>query len=70
MFRRFEPAALHPGQGRIVVTVEELSPPARHRAAWALHDRFGVEVRVLPGVGHFVQHDNPRVLADTIRTLL
>ncbi|KQY24426.1 hypothetical protein ASD16_02465 [Cellulomonas sp. Root485] len=70
MFRRFEPAALFPGQGRVVVTVGELSPPARHRAARALHDLLGVEVRVLPGAGHFVQHDNPQALADAIRSVL
>ena len=67
MFRRFEPAALHPGQGRVVVTVGEHSPPARHRAAWALHERFGVEVRVLPGTGHFVQHDHPEALVAVVR---
>ncbi|MDQ0373050.1 alpha/beta fold hydrolase [Cellulomonas humilata] len=70
MFRRFEPAPLHLGQGRVVVTVGEHSLPARHRAAWALHDLLGVEVRVLPGTGHFVQHDNPQALADAIRSVL
>lgn len=70
MFRRFEPAPLLPGQGRVVVTVGELSPPARHEAARALHDRLGVEVLVLPGVGHFVQHDDPAALAAVVRSLV
>ena len=70
MFRRFEPSPLHPGHGRVVVTVGALSPPARHEAAWALHDLLGVEVRVLPSTGHFVQHDNPQALADAIRSVV
>lgn len=70
MFRRFEPSAPSPGQGRVLVTVGELSPPARHQAAWALHDRLGVEVRVLPATGHFVQHDNPGALVEAIRSVL
>ena len=70
MFRRFEPAPLHPGQGGVVVTVGELSPPARHDAARALHHLLGVEVRVLPSTGHFVQHDNPQALADAIRSVV
>ena len=70
MFRRFEPAALHPGHGRVVVTVGEHSPPARHRAARALHDLLGIEVRVLPGTGHFVQHDNPGALVAVVRSVV
>lgn len=70
MFRRFEPAPLHPGQGPVVVTVGELSPPARHRAARALHDLLGVEVRVLPGTGHFVQHDEPEALVAVVRSVV
>ncbi|KQR16853.1 alpha/beta fold hydrolase [Cellulomonas sp. Leaf334] len=70
MFRRFEPTPLHPGQGRVIVTVGELSPPARHRAAWALHDLLGVEVRVLPGAGHFVQHDDPEALVAVVRSVV
>jgi len=69
MFRRFEPAALHPDQGPVVVTVGALSPAARHDAAWALHELLGVEVRVLPGTGHFVQRDNPAALVAVIRSL-
>ena len=70
MFRRFEPAALHPVQSRVVVTVGEHSPPARHRAAWALHDLLDVEVRVLPGAGHFVQHDHPEALVAVVRSVV
>jgi pimeloyl-ACP methyl ester carboxylesterase len=70
MFRRFEPSPLHPGHGPVVVTVGANSPPARHEAARALHHLLGVEVRVLPSTGHFVQQDNPQALADVIRSLL
>jgi pimeloyl-ACP methyl ester carboxylesterase len=70
MFRRFEPAAIRVGQGRVVVTVGEHSPPPRHHAAWALHDLLGVEVRVLPGTGHFVQHDNPEALVAVVRSVV
>lgn len=70
MFRRFEPAPLVEGNGRVVVTVGALSPPQRHTAAAALHDRLGVEVEVLPDSGHFVQHDNPAALAAAVRSVL
>ncbi len=70
MFRRFEPAPLHPGQGAVVVTVGELSSPARHDAARALHHLLNVEVRVLPGTGHFVQHDDPAALVAVIRSVV
>src|SRR4051812_21396099 len=36
MFRRFEPSALVPGNGRVLVTVGDASPPLRHAAAAAL----------------------------------
>ena len=70
MFRRFEPTALVPGNGRVLVTVGEDSPPLRHVAAHALRDRLGTEVRVLPRSGHFVQHDNPAALAAAVRSVL
>jgi pimeloyl-ACP methyl ester carboxylesterase len=70
MFRRFEPSALAPGNGRVLVTVGEASPPLRHTAAAALHERLGVEVAVLPGSGHFVQHDHPGALAAAVRRVL
>lgn len=69
MFRAFEPHPVTPGQGPVVVTVGEDSPPPRHAAARALHERLGVGVRVLPGCGHFVQHDAPAALAAVVREL-
>ncbi len=69
MFRRFQPSPVAPGQGPVVVTVGGDSPPARHAAADVLRP-YGVEVRVLPGCGHFVHHDAPHVLAATVRDLL
>jgi pimeloyl-ACP methyl ester carboxylesterase len=70
MFRRFEPDAPRAGQGPVVVTVGADSPAVRHEAARALHDRLGLEVRVLPGAGPFVHHDAPGELAAVIRSVL
>ena len=70
MFRRFEPRPLVEGNGRVLVTVGQDSPPVRHTAAAALHERFGMEVAVLPDSGHFVQHDNPAALAAAVRSVL
>jgi pimeloyl-ACP methyl ester carboxylesterase len=67
MFRGFEPRAPATGSGPVIVTVGQLSPPIRHRAAAALHDSFGLEVRVLPATSHAVHLDNPAVLAQLIR---
>lgn len=66
MFRRFQPAAPSAGQGPVLVTVGELSPPVRHRASDALATHLGLPARVLPGAGHFVQHDAPEVLAGAV----
>ncbi|WP_426592940.1 alpha/beta fold hydrolase [Cellulomonas sp. McL0617] len=70
MFRRFEPVAPAPGNGRVLVTVGEDSPDLRHAAAEALHERLGVETVTLPDSGHFVQHDNPAALAAVIQSVL
>ena len=70
MFRRFEPSPLDPGQGPVVVTVGERSPAARHEAARALHDLLGIQVRVLAGAGHFVQHDDPLALVRVVRDVV
>lgn len=66
MFRRFQPSPASPGQGQAVVTVGGASPPARHEAAQVLRQAYGLPVRVLPGVGHFVQHDAPEALAAVV----
>jgi pimeloyl-ACP methyl ester carboxylesterase len=70
MFRRFEPAAVAAGQGPATTTVGGASPAARHEAAGALQHRFGLTTRVLPGSGHFVQHDNPQALAAVVREVV
>ncbi len=66
MFRSFEPAAAREGQGPVLITVGADSPPPRHAAARALHDALGYRTQTLPGCRHFVQWDNPEVLADVI----
>ncbi|HWS57454.1 MAG TPA: alpha/beta hydrolase [Actinotalea sp.] len=70
MFRRFEPSPVAAGQGPVLVTVGGASPPPRHAAARVLGERFGVQVRVLPGCAHFVQQDAPDVLAAVIRSVV
>lgn len=70
MFRGFEPAPIAPDQGPVLVTVGGSSPPVRHAAAAALADRLGLRVEVLPGCGHFVQHDRPAALAAVVRRVL
>ncbi|GIG39107.1 alpha/beta fold hydrolase [Cellulomonas phragmiteti] len=69
MFRAFEPAAPGAGQGPVLVTVGGRSPRPRHTAAAELHRRYGVAVRVLPGCGHYVQHDAPHALAAVVREM-
>ena len=66
MFRAFEPSAPLAGGGPVVVSVGELSPPIRHRAAEALQRSFGLDVRVLPHSRHAVHLDNPIELAAAI----
>jgi pimeloyl-ACP methyl ester carboxylesterase len=70
MFRSFEPAPLPRTAGEVLVTVGADSPPMRHAAAAALRERIGVRVVLLPGCGHFVQHDRPDSLVDVLRSLL
>lgn len=70
MFRRFEPAAPQAGQGPAVVTVGGSSPPVRHAAARALHERLGLEVLTLTGCGHFVHWDHPEALVAVVRDVV
>ncbi|MBX6391577.1 MAG: alpha/beta hydrolase [Frankia sp.] len=63
MFQRFEPAAIPPGAGPVVVTVGEHSPPVRHQAAEALRRGLGLPVRVLPGCGHAAHLEAPEEFA-------
>ncbi len=67
MFRAFEPTAAAPGQGPVLVTVGDESPPPRHAAATALHERLGYPVRVIQGTSHFVPAEQPGALARLIR---
>lgn len=73
MFRAFEPEPASKGSAPTLITVGELSPPVRHRAASALQDRLGYRVAVLPGARHFAAWDSPasfaRLIADTARGL-
>ena len=52
------------------MTVGEHLPAGAAPAAAALHERFGVEVAVLPGTGHFVQHDHPEALVAVVRRVV
>jgi pimeloyl-ACP methyl ester carboxylesterase len=52
MFGAFEPAPLGDVAERVVLTVGERSPLARHRAVLALAEYLHTGQRVLPGVGH------------------
>ncbi|CAN5299581.1 hypothetical protein BH09ACT10_BH09ACT10_13950 [soil metagenome] len=69
MFGAFEPAAVRPGQGRVVVTVSADSPPIRHQSVAALNT-WGYETTTVANGGHFVQQDSPAAFADVIRHLL
>ena len=66
MFRAFEPAPVAAHHGRVVVTVGELSPQIRHRAATAAGE-LGALVEVVPGAGHFVHHEQPQRWAALVR---
>lgn len=67
MFRGFEPAAAARGQGPVLVTVGAESPPPRHAAASALHERLGYPVLTIPGAAHFVAAERPEDFARLIR---
>lgn len=69
MFRAFEPAAPAEGEGPIVLTVGELSPPVRHESVRRLAAAFALPMVVLPGTSHAVHLENPAVLAAQIRAL-
>jgi pimeloyl-ACP methyl ester carboxylesterase len=66
MFRTFEPRPPAAGIGPILITVGADSPPVRHDAARRLADRFGYEVRVLPGCGHALHIDSSGQLVELI----
>jgi pimeloyl-ACP methyl ester carboxylesterase len=70
MFRAFEPAAPAAGEGAVMLTVGALSPPARQESVRRLAAAFGLPVSVLPGTGHAVHLEQPRVFADQIRAVV
>lgn len=65
MFRAFEPAASRQPEGAVLVTVGASSPPIRHEAAVALHDRLGYPIAQIDG-RHFVAWDAAEAFAGTI----
>jgi pimeloyl-ACP methyl ester carboxylesterase len=67
MFAAFEPAAPAEGVAPVVITVGERSPRARHESVRRLAERFGFEVRELPGARHAVHLDSPAAFAAVIR---
>lgn len=70
MFRSYEPEAPRPGQGRVVVSVGEASPPIRHASVAALRVRFGLDTAVVAGSGHFAPWDAPDAFAALIRSAI
>ncbi|MCU1689420.1 MAG: hypothetical protein JWN61_1852 [Pseudonocardiales bacterium] len=70
MFRSFEPAPPRVGQGLMIVSVGEDSPPIRYASVAALHERFGIATGIVPGSGHFAPQDAPRAFAALIRSTL
>jgi len=69
MFRAFEPAAPATGEGPILLTVGELSPPIRHESVRRLAAAFALPTAVLPGTSHAAHLENPAELAPRIRAL-
>jgi hypothetical protein len=68
MFRAFEPAAPAEGEGRVLLTVGELSPQVRHGSVRRLAAAFAFPVAVIPGTARAAHLENPAALAATIRT--
>jgi pimeloyl-ACP methyl ester carboxylesterase len=66
MLRTYWPAPAREGQGSVLVTVGELSPPIRHQAAGTLSSIVGYNVVTLPRARHFVQRENPALVAEWI----
>ena len=71
MFTSFEPAAPAETVGRVLITVGERSPAARHESVARLAGKFGFAVEVIPGAGHAVHLTHPAAFAEIItRTAL
>jgi pimeloyl-ACP methyl ester carboxylesterase len=69
MFRAFEPAPPASGEGQVLLTVGELSPPVRHESIRRLAAAFALPVAVIPGTAHAAHLENPAALAARIRAM-
>jgi pimeloyl-ACP methyl ester carboxylesterase len=67
MFRAFEPAGPAAGEGPVLLTVGELSPPVRHESVRRLAAAFALETAVIPGAAHAAHLENPVAFAARIR---
>jgi pimeloyl-ACP methyl ester carboxylesterase len=66
MFTSFEPGAPDPAVGRVLITVGERSPRARHESVARLADKFGFPVEVIPEAGHAVHLTHPAAFAEIV----
>jgi pimeloyl-ACP methyl ester carboxylesterase len=66
MFQTFEPAPAAPASGSVLITVGELSPPIRLKAAAALREAFGYSMETIPGSGHAAHLSAPAALASLV----
>jgi pimeloyl-ACP methyl ester carboxylesterase len=69
MFRAFEPTAPAGGEGRVLLSVGQLSPPVRHASVRRLSAALRLPAVILPGSGHAVHLENPAVFAAAVATL-
>lgn len=69
MFRAFEPAAPARGEGRVILAVGALSPPARHESVRRLSEAFALPAVTIPGAAHAVHLENPAAFAARLRAL-
>ncbi len=67
-FAAFEAGEVPDDDVRVVITVGERSPAARHEAAARAAELLHAEVVVLPGVGHLPQVEAPDMFAHVIRS--
>jgi pimeloyl-ACP methyl ester carboxylesterase len=68
LFAAFEADEISDDAVRVVITVGERSPAARHEAAARAADLLHGEVVVIPGVGHLPQVEAPELFAEIIRS--
>jgi pimeloyl-ACP methyl ester carboxylesterase len=68
MFATFEADGVPDDDVRVVITVGERSPDARHEAAGRAAELLHGHVVVIPGVGHLPQVEDPDAFAEIIRS--